>query len=142
MRMKESASQSESAEPLPVEKRPESPLPETQADAQKKLHDLLATLWEQRKSVLQERLQLLEAAIASLEGGSALEARKSGADAAHKLAGILGTFGLPRGTDLAREAELMLERDAPILPEDVLHLRVLIDELSVLIDQPSLPRSR
>jgi len=117
---------------------------EAQTDAQKKLHDLLAGLWQQRKSVLQERLQVLESAVRLLQdgGGQAAEARTAGADAAHKLAGILGTFGLPRGTDLAREAELMLEKDGPIVAEDLQRLRVLTEELGRLIDQPSLPRGR
>ncbi len=115
------------------------------AEAQKKLHDLLATLWEQRKSMVVDRLRVLEQVVASLEAGadgSATESRKLGADAAHKLAGILGTFGLPRGTDLAREAEVTLEQDGPLSDENILRLRSVVQELGSLIDQRSLPDGR
>jgi HPt (histidine-containing phosphotransfer) domain-containing protein len=113
-----------------------------QTEAQKKLHDLLATMWEQRKSVVLDRLHVLEQAISALEVSSSEESRKSGADASHKLAGILGTFGLPRGTDLAREAEVTLEKDGPLSADDLLRLRRLAEELGLLIHQRSLPGGR
>jgi HPt (histidine-containing phosphotransfer) domain-containing protein len=106
-----------------------------QTDAQKKLHDLLATLWKQRKSVVLERLSALEQAICTLEATGTEESRNTGADAAHKLAGILGTFGLPRGTDLAREAEVTLEKDGPVDADDLRRLHQVAKELSTLIDQ-------
>jgi HPt (histidine-containing phosphotransfer) domain-containing protein len=44
--------------------------------------------------------------------GTAL--RRDAEHEAHKLAGSLGMFGFPTGSELARELELMLEGDAPI----------------------------
>jgi HPt (histidine-containing phosphotransfer) domain-containing protein len=119
---------------------------ETQTEAQRKLHDLLATMWEQRKSTVQEWVRLLQESVSSLqapEGNvSAETARKSGSDVAHKLAGILGTFGLPRGTDLARQAEVTMDKEGPLSGEDLQRLRGLTEELAQLIDQRSLPTVR
>ncbi len=119
-----------------------SQTPQEQAESQRKLNDLLATLWEQRKGILLERLRVLKESIADLETSGSAESRKRGAETAHKLAGILGTFGLPRGTDLAREAEVTLERPAPLEPADLHRLHGLADELGLLIDHRSLPNGR
>ena len=43
----------------------------------------------------------------SLEGSLTAEQREQASSAAHKLAGVLGTFGLDEGTNLAREAEIL-----------------------------------
>jgi HPt (histidine-containing phosphotransfer) domain-containing protein len=64
-------------------------------------------------------------------------ARRAGADAAHKLAGILGTFGLPEGTNLARRIEVMLETDAPIRSFDLEGLQRTIDQLHLMIEAKS-----
>lgn len=116
--------------------------PEEQSEAQKKLHDLLATLWEQRKGILLDRLRVLRESIADLEATGSPESRKRGAETAHKLAGILGTFGLPRGTDLAREAEVTLEHDTPLDAVNLARLHELARELGLLIDHRSLPNGR
>jgi HPt (histidine-containing phosphotransfer) domain-containing protein len=64
-------------------------------------------------------------------------ARRAGADAAHKLAGILGTFGLPDGTNLARRVELLLESSAPLRPFDLEGLQQTIDQLQQMIEAKS-----
>jgi len=56
-------------------------------------------------------------------------------DSAHKLAGVLGTFGLPRGTDLAREAEVLFGQPTPPGKVDIERLQVLLAELTTLIDR-------
>lgn len=119
-----------------------SQTPQEQAESQKKLHDLLATLWEQRKGMLLDRLRVLKESIADLEATGSAESRKRGAETAHKLAGILGTFGLPRGTDLAREAEVTLDQDTPLVAADLARLHELASELGLLIDHRSLPNGR
>src|SRR3954454_22970052 len=79
-----------------------------------KLHDLLATLWSRSQQSITDRLDVLRTALRTLRTNPAEKnARRGGADAAHKLAGILGTFGLPEGTNLARRIEVMLEAPAP-----------------------------
>jgi HPt (histidine-containing phosphotransfer) domain-containing protein len=56
-------------------------------------------------------------------------------DSAHKLAGVLGTFGLPRGTELAREAEQVFGRPIPPDKVEMERLLVLLAELTSLIDR-------
>ena len=120
--------------------QPETAPPQT--EAQKKLNELLAMLWEQRKGILLERLSTLQQSIASLGTPDSEDSRKLGAETSHKLAGILGTFGLPRGTDIAREAEVTLEKDGPLSSEEITRLQQITEELGKLLDQRSLPSGR
>ncbi len=65
-------------------------------------------LWQQFQPQLQERVAILQSAAAALADGSLTsEQREQAVAAAHKLAGVLGTFGLAEGTRLAREAEAL-----------------------------------
>jgi HPt (histidine-containing phosphotransfer) domain-containing protein len=122
--------------------KPEQQAAQAQTEAQKKLHDLLATLWEQRKNILIERLTTLQQSIANLESPGAEASRKLGAETSHKLAGILGTFGLPRGTDIAREAEVTLEKKGPLSTREITRLHQIAEELGKLLEQRSLPTNR
>jgi HPt (histidine-containing phosphotransfer) domain-containing protein len=66
----------------------------------------LDRLWLQFRPQMEERLSTLEAvAIALAANTLSPEQSSAAAAAAHNLAGVLGTFGLARGTDLARELE-------------------------------------
>lgn len=103
-----------------------------------KLHDLLATLWARSRQTITERVDVLRATHRTLRSNPVdRNARRAGADAAHKLAGILGTFGLPEGTNLARRVELMLESPAPIHPFDLEGLQQTIDQLHQMIEAKS-----
>jgi HPt (histidine-containing phosphotransfer) domain-containing protein len=103
-----------------------------------KLHDLLATLWARSRQTISERVEVLRAAHRILRTNPADKiARRAGADAAHKLAGILGTFGLPDGTNLARRVELLLESSAPLRPFDLEGLQQTIDQLQQMIEAKS-----
>jgi len=67
----------------------------------------LDRLWMQFLPQIEERVAILEAAAAALAAGTlGSDASQEAASAAHKLAGVLGTFGLGDGTTLAREAEI------------------------------------
>jgi len=77
--------------------------------------DALARLWAKFLPEIEARVALIEAAAAALTSGSLPDGQREAAHgAAHKLAGTLGTFGLQRGTELAREAEdfLAIRREA------------------------------
>jgi|SRR5882724_3249728 len=103
-----------------------------------KLHDLLATLWSRSRVTIGERLDILRTTHRVLRANPGdKNARRAGADAAHKLAGILGTFGLPDGTNLARQVEVMLESAAPISPFDLEALQRAIDQLHLMIEAKS-----
>jgi HPt (histidine-containing phosphotransfer) domain-containing protein len=70
---------------------------------------MLAALWERNLPVVRERVGVLEqAAAAAVAGTLSTELRAQAASDAHKLAGSLGMFGYPRGTELARAIEVML----------------------------------
>jgi HPt (histidine-containing phosphotransfer) domain-containing protein len=74
--------------------------------AQSEMADALARLWTKFLPDILERVRVLESAGAALSAGTlGAEERAAAAAAAHKLAGVLGTFGLAEGTALAREAE-------------------------------------
>jgi HPt (histidine-containing phosphotransfer) domain-containing protein len=74
-------------------------------------------LWLQFLPQLQERVATLETAAAALaDRNLPSELREQAVAAAHKLAGVLGTFGLAEGTSLAREAETLYSSGAETGP--------------------------
>jgi len=96
-----------------LEKAPQSLLA-----PQSPLTDALDALWTRFLPEMAERVATLEAAALAFEGSNlSEEQRKKAHDAAHKLAGVLGTFGLTRGTELARELEMLYSRRVGSDPE-------------------------
>jgi HPt (histidine-containing phosphotransfer) domain-containing protein len=86
----------------------------TNKTAQPDLAAALDRLWAKFLPEIQERVTILESAVQSLGAGSLHpEQREAAHSAAHKLAGVLGTFNLERGTVLARELEMTLFADHP-----------------------------
>ena len=74
----------------------------------------LATVWEKSLPLLRQRVQVLQQAMRELRAGTLHPVlQEAGAGEAHRLAGLLGTFGYPEGTDAARLLEQSL--DAPVL---------------------------
>lgn len=70
-------------------------------------------MWTKFLPEIEERVALLETAAAAASRGALTgELRMEALSAAHKLAGVLGTFGLDEGTGLAREAEAIYERES------------------------------
>lgn len=88
------------------------------SNSQPFLNEALDRLWAKFQPQMEERVVTLEAAAASYAAGDyAVEHREAASTAAHKLAGVLGTFGLTKGTILARELEIMYAREAGPDPE-------------------------
>jgi len=108
------------------------------ADAQsqeQKLQSMISALWERSRHTVVERAALLRKAGELLVDNRLDQAtQRSAVDSAHKLAGVLGTFGLPRGTDLAREAEELFGQPMPPGKPEIERLQVLLTELTHLID--------
>jgi HPt (histidine-containing phosphotransfer) domain-containing protein len=96
------------------------------------MKEALDQLWKQFLPQIEERVAALECAATALSAGRLLRDQRNAAHAAaHKLAGVLGTFGLTEGTILAREAELLCtgETDpeaAPRLTEIAKRLKKLV----------------
>ncbi len=93
----------------------------------------IAALWRDAQPRALERVAVLEAAVTALADDAlapetAAEARRE----AHRLAGSLGTFGIPAGTEHARVIERALDagagpRDAPALAGAVADLRTVVE---------------
>jgi HPt (histidine-containing phosphotransfer) domain-containing protein len=63
-------------------------------------------LWTKFLPQMVERVTILqEAAESAAKGTLGAAEQQTASSEAHKLAGVLGTFGLQEGTELAREAE-------------------------------------
>jgi HPt (histidine-containing phosphotransfer) domain-containing protein len=94
--------------------------------------EALSRLWLRFLPEIEQRAALVEAAAAALAAGTLTSAiREDAHAAAHKLAGTLGTFGMPEGTDAARKAETMLveevsEADAPELTACAVAIRAAL----------------
>jgi HPt (histidine-containing phosphotransfer) domain-containing protein len=94
----------------------------------------LEEIWRRSRPTVLERMALLHSACAALALDPAdVEARSTGREAAHKLSGVLGVFGLPRGTQLASSIEFLLKSDQPLTADDLVTLRTEIADLDAEI---------
>lgn len=70
----------------------------------------LAEVWSRMRPVVLRRVGAIERAAVECSAESPdVESIDIGRSEAHKLAGVLGTFGLDRGTELAHELEKRLD---------------------------------
>jgi HPt (histidine-containing phosphotransfer) domain-containing protein len=94
----------------------------------------LAELWFTSRPTVLERISLLQASCETLSRNPAdPEARSQGREAAHKLSGILGVFGLPQGSELASSIEFRLKSEEPLTPDDLAALSDQIADLDTVI---------
>ena len=78
------------------------------ASGQSSLENVMMQLWVRFLPHIEERVRALElAACGLLHETFAPGDCEVGSAAAHKLAGVLGSFGMHEGTHLAREAEAL-----------------------------------
>src|SRR5579862_8099360 len=100
----------------------------------KEMEELLQALWKKSYETLLERLAMIRTAHDQLAAGSLDEQTRSDAEAAaHKLAGILGTFGLPQGSALASKIEVSLGAGSAHEPESAPRLKAWLDELDAVV---------
>jgi HPt (histidine-containing phosphotransfer) domain-containing protein len=103
--------------------------------AQLDLAAAIHQMWEKFLPQMEERVAILESAGAALaEEQLTLEQRAAANAAAHKLAGVLGTFGLTKGTILAREAEIIYSGEPETDPDAAAHLHSITAQLRTLIE--------
>jgi HPt (histidine-containing phosphotransfer) domain-containing protein len=99
---------------------------------QPQIAEALKLLWQKFLPQMQERIAVLEDANRALDAGSlSAEQRCAAEAAAHKLAGVLGTFGLAEGTTLAREAETLFSETPDA--DQAGRLREISSQLKALI---------
>ena len=98
------------------------------------LAEAMNRLWAKHLPQMEERVATLQIAAEHLSRGilAEEEQRRAGADA-HKLAGVLGTFGLDDGTALAREAEGIFEGILGGTPDAALRLSLIAEQLKALV---------
>ena len=103
-------------------------------NAAAKLAARLSELWRTSRPTVLERLTILHSACESLIRDPAnREARTAGREAAHKLSGVLGVFGLPQGSEIAASIEQMLESELLLTPQDLSALRDSIAHLDAVV---------
>ena len=72
------------------------------------LNEAMDRLWTKFLPQMEQRVSTLREAAARVSAGNlSVEEQGHACAEAHKLAGVLGTFGLQEGTELAREAETL-----------------------------------
>jgi HPt (histidine-containing phosphotransfer) domain-containing protein len=98
------------------------------------LAEAMNRLWAKHLPQILERVETLHKAAGSLTRGvlSDDEQQRAAADA-HRLAGVLGTFGLKEGTELAREAEALYEGALSENPVAASRLAAVADRLQLMI---------
>lgn len=102
--------------------------------------EAVGALWGRFQPAMRERAEeVVEASLALSNGELDARLRRRAEGNAHKLAGSLGTFGLPHGTRLAREAESLLSGTAQLAPEAILRLREVATSLLSLINSGPTP---
>ena len=86
----------------------------------------LADLWQRRRPAMIERIENLER-LAATTGPDAAQIEE-GRTEAHKLRGLLGTIGLPAGSDAAGEVEDLLAAGDVAIEEPLGRLGTLVRE--------------
>jgi HPt (histidine-containing phosphotransfer) domain-containing protein len=77
----------------------------------------LDQVWQKSLPLLRDRVSTLEQALTAIQANQlSPELRANAALEAHRLAGLLGTFGYPEGTDAARMFEIVFDSDAILQP--------------------------
>jgi len=97
---------------------------------QERMAEAMAALLKRFQPLLEERVTVVESAAAAAEEGTLdSERRQQGCAAAHKLAGVLGTFGFQEGTEVAREAEAIFGRGQTPNPQETQRLAEIAGRL-------------
>jgi hypothetical protein len=98
------------------------------------LAEAINRLWAKHLPQMEERVGTLQKAAESLTNRTltANDQELASADA-HKLAGVLGTFGLKEGTELAREAERLYGGSLDGDPIAASRLRAIAEQLRSMI---------
>lgn len=104
-------------------------------EASQQIQAMLDVMWKNSRAIITERVRSLRGAQQSLAQG-ALDriTRKDAESAAHKLAGILGTFGLPQGSVLASRIERVMAQDDGINQQQQQELAAWLDSLEQQIN--------
>lgn len=99
------------------------------------INQTLDRMWTKFLPDIRDRAAVLASAAKAAANKALSQAIRADAhSAAHKLAGTLGTFGLARGTDLARELELLYAGNEGLEGAKAKRLATLADEIKAVIE--------
>jgi diguanylate cyclase (GGDEF)-like protein len=97
---------------------------------------VLAELWTRHRDDVRQSIDDIAGyAAGDVPGDADTDAADVARRAAHRLAGTLGTFGLPSGSELAREIETALDRRGSSSEVDRARIEVLAADLRELVDR-------
>jgi HPt (histidine-containing phosphotransfer) domain-containing protein len=103
-------------------------------DPQAAITARLAQLWRTSRPTILERVAVLKSTHAALVANAGdVAARSEAREAAHKLSGVLGIFGLPQGSELAHNLEVRLKSADPLSAADLIANAGEIEALEALI---------
>jgi DNA-binding response OmpR family regulator len=84
-----------------------------------------------------EKVAIFDRAIAQLKSGTLdNELRREAQEQAHKLVGSLGTLGLPKGSEVARQIEHSFKVENFLKPETAQQIEEFLDLLKQIFDRP------
>lgn len=95
----------------------------------------LNQIFEHFRSTLEERFSILAELVPERWENINPEQQKKAKEESHRLAGSLGTFGYPRGSQIAREIEQML-METKLTEPQVFHFKELLIELKQELKKP------
>ena len=99
-------------------------------DKENELTQRVLKLWERYQSLCMERLSVIEDARTAVSStGLDDEVRGKAESAAHKLAGVLGSIGIPEGSKTASEIESLLQPANTLAPGQLSHFSELVANL-------------
>lgn len=119
----------------PGEQRTASTITEAEKHiAQAKVQAVVARLWDKLKASLESKFLLFEQAIAQIDRGTIdIEIQQQAKLEAHRLIGSLGTFGLPQGSEVAREMEKLFQAES-LGQEQVKQFEELLEQLKQVVE--------
>jgi len=120
-----------------------TPPPSSKLDEQQQTMAALAGIWQRFQPRINQQVVVLEQAAAALaQQELRQELRSSATTEAHTLAGSLGTFGFPQGSQLARKIERLLQSQS-LGRSEAMRLRDLVEALRQTIEPaPEAPVSQ
>ncbi|WP_404789829.1 response regulator [Altericista sp. CCNU0014] len=113
-----------------------------QAHTEKEIEAAIEKIWQKLQSSLKDTFELFDRAsaeAASAHPGSVgidPDLRRQAILEAHRLAGNLGSFGLPQGSELARQIEQLLRAKESLSPNDAGQLSEWVEALKHAVTQP------
>jgi len=106
-------------------------------DRRLKVLNMVAKMRENLKANFIEKVAIFERAIDQLKSGTLeSELRQEAQAQAHKLVGSLGTLGLPKGSEVARNIEHLFKAENILKPETAQQIEGFLQKLTQIFDRP------